>query len=85
LFYNLFLGITNLCLSKVIRTGKVRTDHVVGTKANDLEKEKASAFTTASEEMTLMSLAIFVVMCIGFEVIIVILHRIVCRVIPINR
>jgi hypothetical protein len=67
-----------MCLPKVTNTGEkrmkesfsssVEPKHIVETKADNLETKEANMSVAASEEMTMMSLAFFVVMCIGFEV-----------------
>jgi hypothetical protein len=54
-------------------------------EANDLETNEVSVFYTTSRQMTILSLVVFVAICIGFETMVVISHKVVYHVYPINR
>lgn len=59
--------------------------HVAKAEANDLETNEVNMFYTTSRQMTILSLVVFVTICIGFEAMVVILHKVVYHVSPINR
>lgn len=84
--------ITNLCLKKDASTSNkiggslgAHPKHVVQAEAADIETKKASTSVIALEEMTMMSLEVFIDICIGFEAMVVISHRVVYWVGLINR